>query len=151
MFTRRRKIFVAACALLATGLLIGGCRGRCGHRDPDRARKFATRKVNSALDDLDASEEQRALVLKTKDRLFDDGLALRTQARGDRQQVLEQWEADTPDAASLHTLIDTRVDTVRAFAHTVADELVQIHAALTPSQRAQVSKRIREHMADHDE
>ncbi len=150
MFNRHRKLFAAFCALVAAGLLVAGCRGRCGHRDPERVRKHVTRKVSRALGRLDASEEQRTLVLQAKDRLFDAGVALRLKAKGSRLELLKQWEADSPDGPAVHALVDARLEEARAFAHKVVDEVLQIHAALTPEQRAQVSERVREHLEDED-
>jgi Spy/CpxP family protein refolding chaperone len=138
-------------ALLAVPLLAGvvvlagwrgGCGGHHGPPDPERANRMITARVEDALDDLDAAPEQRAKVLALKDRLLQQGMAAREGHRETVQEVVAQWDAATPDAAKLHALVDARIDAMRRLAHEAADAGVELHAVLTPEQRAKLSRKL---------
>lgn len=130
-------------ALAATAVLLvvpAGCRHH--HADPARIDRFVTAHLDDALDDLDATAPQRQRVHQLKDKLLEDGAALRQGQRDARRQLVAQWDSDRPDAARVHALVDARIEALRAFAHEAADAGLELHGMLTPEQRAKVSKKI---------
>jgi Spy/CpxP family protein refolding chaperone len=145
----KRKIAIAAAAAVAvvgivgiTGFAGGGCGRGHGHgRDPAEVAAFVGARVDDALDDLDATPEQRTRIHAIKDRL----LAAGQQARGPRGEthdgVLGEWKSASPDAAKLHALGDTRVEAMRAFAHQAVDAGIEAHGVLTPEQREKLTKK----------
>lgn len=130
---------LAATLLLATGFH-GGCGG--GHPDSAHLDRMVTSHLEDALEDLDATPAQKAQVMALKDRLLQQGAALRQGGQETRRQLLAQWDSATPDRAAVHALIDARIDAMRAFAHQAADAGVDLHGILTPEQRAKISKKI---------
>jgi len=138
-------------ALLAVPLLAGvvvlagwrgGCGGHHGPPDPERANRMITSRVEDVLDDLDAAPEQRTRVLALKDRLFQRGLAAREGQQEAVHEVVAQWDVAAPDAAKVHALVDARIDAMRKLAHEAVDAGVELHAVLTPEQRAKLSKKL---------
>ncbi len=144
----RRKTLAGVAALAAVVALTGfasGC-GRHGHpRDPAQVQAFVDSRTSHALDDLDATPDQRAQVKQLVDAVVADGLKLRDGQREAARALVAQWDAATPDAAQVHALVDARVDALRAFAHEAADAALKVHGVLTPEQRAKVSKRLHRH------
>lgn len=122
--------------------------GGCGPRDPARMERFIGNRLDDLLDDLQATPEQRQRIGAVKDRLLARARELRAGAPADHQALLAQWESPNPDLSRVHALIDQRGDGMKAFAHEAADALAEVHAVLTPEQRAQLAKKIRRH---HDE
>jgi len=120
----------------------GACCHHGGPPDPAKVNKMVTARVDDALEDLQATPDQKAKVLALKDQLLADGLALRTGQREARTAMVGFWDQAAPDAAKVHALIDARVDAMRKFAHEAADAGLQLHGILTPDQRAKVSKKI---------
>jgi Spy/CpxP family protein refolding chaperone len=132
---------------LATAALSLAPAGCARHRaDPAHIDKVVTAHLDDALDNLDATGAQRAKVHSLKDKLLQDGLALRGGQREARRELVAQWDADRPDAAKVHAVIDARIEALRAFAHEAADAALDLHETLTPEQRAKVSKRIHRRM-----
>jgi Spy/CpxP family protein refolding chaperone len=135
---------LAAVFLLATGFR-GGCGG--GHRhDPASIDRMVTSHLEDVLDDLDATEAQKVQVMVIKDRLLQQGAALRQGSRETKRELVAQWDSAAPDRARVHALIDARIDAMRAFAHQAADAGVDLHGILTPEQRAKISKKIHRRM-----
>ena len=143
-----KKILGAAAAalLVAVGFVAltgfrGGCGGHRHGRDPAEVAAFATDRVDDALDDLDATPEQRTRVHAVKDRL----LAAAQAARGDHHEaheaLLAEWKSASPDAAKLHVLVDARADELRALAHQAVDAGVEVHGILTPEQREKLARK----------
>jgi periplasmic protein CpxP/Spy len=145
----RKTIAVAAGALLAVAGFVtltgfGGCGGHGrGHpRDPAEVAAFVGKHVDDALDDLNATPDQRSRINAIKDRL----LAAAQKAHGDRAAVhetlLAEWKSATPDGQKLHALVDERADAMKAFAHQAVDAGVEIHSILTPEQRDRLTRKI---------
>jgi len=134
---------LAAVFVLATGFR-GGCGG---HRhDPASIDRMVTSHLEDALDDLDATEAQKAQVMVIKERLLQQGGALRQGSQESKRELVAQWDSAAPDRARVHALIDARIDAMRAFAHQAADAGVDLHGILTPEQRARISKKIHRRM-----
>jgi Spy/CpxP family protein refolding chaperone len=136
----------AAGALLVTGLvaLTGFAGGHFRHRmhDPAEVTAFVTGRVDDALDDLDATPAQRTQVNAVKDRMLAAALASREARQQTHDAFLTEWKADRPDAARLHALVDQRAAEMTALAHQAVDAAVEVHDALTPDQRAKVTRKI---------
>jgi Spy/CpxP family protein refolding chaperone len=133
-------------ALVATAALaltaFGGGRFHHGPHDPAEVAAFVTNRVDDALDDLDATPEQRARVGAVKDRMLAAALAHREAREETRQAFLAEWKAEAPDAARLHALVDQRAAEMTALAHQAVDAAVEVHGTLTPEQRAKVTRRV---------
>jgi Spy/CpxP family protein refolding chaperone len=132
---------VAAVALLTA--FHGGWHGH--HRDPAEVAAFVNARVDDALDDLDATPAQRDRIHALASGLLADAMKLRDASAGTHRELVAQWDAEQPDAARLHALVDARIDALRAVAHEAVDDAVQAHAVLTPEQRAKVSRKLHRH------
>lgn len=141
----KKKIAIAASAVLAV-VLLTGFRGAGWSRDPERIKQMIGWKLDDKLEDIDATEGQKQAVHAVKDRLFEEGKALAQEHQATRLEVLTQLESDAPDAQKLHSLVDARIDAVRAFAHKVVDSALEVHRVLTPAQRKELSTEYRERM-----
>lgn len=152
---KKTLITLAGVAAVAVGYLaLTGFRGPghglgghgCGaHRDPARMERMISSHLDDVLDDLSATPEQRTQIAAVKDRLLAEGKALRASKPELHKDLLAQWESPNPDVSRLHALIDERGDAMQGFAHKVADGLAEVHAILTPEQRAQLAKKARRH------
>jgi Spy/CpxP family protein refolding chaperone len=143
-----KKVIAAAGAFLALGLgfvALTGFGGACGHhrhpRDPAQVAAFVTEHVDDALDDLDATPEQRTRVHAVKDRLLAAGQSARAGHDSARATMLAEWKAEQPDASRLHQLVDARAEELRALAHQAVDAGVEVHGILTPEQREKVTRK----------
>jgi len=144
-----KKLVAAAGAALALALgfvALTGFHGGCGlhrhPRDPAQVAAFVTERVDDALDDLDATSDQRTRIHAVKDRLLAEGQKARAGHDEARAAMLAEWKAEQPDAPKLHQLVDARVDELRALAHQAVDAGVEVHGILTPEQREKVTRKV---------
>jgi Spy/CpxP family protein refolding chaperone len=126
------------------GFRHAGWGAHCRNWSPEQAQKFITAHVDDTLDDLNATDAQRAKVNALKDDLLKDGFAMHQQRMNDAKEMLAIWESANPDAADVHARIDARIESMRAFAHKAADAALELHSTLTPEQRAQLAEKIRD-------
>lgn len=146
-WTWKKTLGAGAGALLALGATatLTGFAGGCGHhgrghgRDPAAVAAFVTDRVDDALDDLDATPEQRTRIHAVKERLLAAAQEARAKGGDHRAELLEAWRSETPDAARLHALVDEHLDALRAVAHQAVDGAVEVHGTLTPAQREQLA------------
>ncbi len=128
---------VAAGLALVAGLAVaGGERMMRGcHGAPPKAVAWF---VNGALDDLKATDAQRAKVLAVKDRMLAQVEKLHGQHETVHAELLKQWQADSMDQAALKALVDAQVESLRGTLYQAVDGLVEVHDTLTPAQRQQL-------------
>ncbi len=133
----------ALVATLALGLMAFG-GGRFAHRmhDPAEVAAFVTDRVDDALDDLDATPAQRTRITAVKDRMLAAALSHRGTRQETRDAFVAEWKAEQPDAARLHALVDQRAAEMTAMAHQAVDAGIEVHDALTPEQRAKVTRKL---------
>ena len=145
----KRRITIVAGTLLAVGgvvALAGWAGGWCGRghghgRDPAEVASFVTARVDDALDDLDATPDQRTRIHAVKDRLLAAGQDARAGHREAHDALLAEWKSASPDAAKLHALVDARADEMRALAHQAVDAGVEVHGVLTAEQREKLTRK----------
>jgi len=140
-------VVIAGGAAVLTGFA-GGCHGHGGHgRDPAAMAAFVTNRVDDALDDVEATPEQRTQIHAVKDRLLESARAAHAGRAEDRAELLAAWRSTAPDAAALHARVDARVDEWRALAHQAVDGALEVHATLTPAQREELARKLERRMS----
>ena len=136
----------SALVLLGAGAVAVAAAGCASHhhgsRDPAQIAAMASKHVEDVLDDVNATPDQRTRILAIKDRLLADVQAAHADRKATHETVLAAWKSDAPDAASLHALVDQRMDAARKLAHQAVDAGIEVHGVLTPDQRAQLTKKI---------
>jgi Spy/CpxP family protein refolding chaperone len=145
-WTWKKTLGAGAGTLLVLGATatLTGFAGGCGHhgrhgRDPAAVAAFVTDRVDDALDDLEATPEQRTRIHAVKERLLAAAQEARAKGGDHRAELLAAWRSETPDAARLHALVDAHLDELRAVAHQAVDGAVEVHGTLTPAQREQLA------------
>jgi periplasmic protein CpxP/Spy len=132
-----KRLGLVALGLMSVGVLGAFRHGSHGGGFPGMLGP----RLDRLLDEVDATADQRAKIHAIRDRLAEKGKALHATRREDLKAALAQWDAANPDTAALHAKIDQRAQAMQAFAHEVADALVEVHGILTPDQRAKLSQK----------
>jgi Spy/CpxP family protein refolding chaperone len=147
--TLKRILTASLTGLVVLGVLVTLVAWRGHHRmhDPAEVAAFVTDRVDDALDDLDATPDQRTRIHEVKERMLAAARKIHGDGADDRVAVLDAWKSPTPDAARLHALVDARVDAMRALAHQAVDAGIEVHDTLTPEQREKVTRKIERRMA----
>lgn len=130
-------VVIAGAVALAGTVAVAGVQGA----KAERARQYMTWKMSDALDEIDATEAQRATAAKLADGLFDEGLKVRETKNKVRDGLVEQWKRDKADPSTVHALVDQLLGEVRTFAHKAADAAITFHDILTPEQRKEALER----------
>lgn len=111
-------------------------------RDPQKAYRFLSFRVDSALDEIDATAAQREKIHQLKDSLFADVTQMKSDSEATGQLLKAEWESASPDSAKVHRVIDGQFDAWRALAHKVADAAISLHDTLSAEQRAQLAQQL---------
>jgi Spy/CpxP family protein refolding chaperone len=147
--TAKRILTASVTGLVLLGGLVTLAAWHGHHRmhDPAEVAAFVTDRVDDALDDLDATPDQRTRIHAVKDRMLASVRQARAGHEVDHAALVEAWKSPSPDRARLHALVDERVDAWRAIAHEAVDAAVEVHDTLTPEQREKVTRKIERRMA----
>jgi periplasmic protein CpxP/Spy len=138
----RKTIFLGLVLAAGVVALAGFARGWHHRHDPARMAEFVTARVDEALEEVNATPEQRDRIHAVKDRMLARANELHGTRGEDRAAFLAAWKADAPDAAALHALVDQRADAMRALAHEAVDAGLEVHGILTPDQRAKLAEKL---------
>lgn len=103
-----------------------------------------------AIKELDLSTEQVEMLKAIREANRDEHEANRAQREKTMEVFKAELQSDSPDAAKLHALIDAREADMVQRAHDRLDTLLEIHAVLTPEQRAQIATKLEEMRERHD-
>ena len=146
-----RRRTVIGLSVAAMGTLVAGAGAFAVAHGPGREammRRMATAAIDGALDEAQASLEQRAAIRAARDRVF----AAVQDHRRDRQArvdvMLTLFEGDRLDDG-LH-VFRAQIETEHGkIADTLSAALVEAHGVLMPSQRKVVADYARSHRPTH--
>lgn len=114
----------------------------CGRgKSAERMEKMIELRVDDALDDLDATSDQRQQVQALTKSTITQAKPVIEQATAARSTLITEWKSNAPDSAKVHQTVDAQLDSIRAFAHVLADRAIDLHRLLKPEQRDQISAR----------
>ncbi|MBY0277808.1 hypothetical protein K2Z84_20935, partial [Candidatus Binatia bacterium] len=65
------------------------------------------------------------------------------------RELLAEWRREAPDRDALRATVDRELDALRDRAHRALDDVLALHAALDPEQRAELADRLAEDRHDH--
>ena len=136
--TKRTVAGIVIALGIAAVLASGQRRGAAQAVEPGMSPELTMRGLGRVLDELDATEDQRAQLQTLIDTWSPVLTELTTEAERARTSFLEAFEADQPDTARLHAVIDAQVDTLRTVSHELLDDVVGLYHTLTPEQREAV-------------
>jgi len=142
----KRTLMLAALGISAVLLLAGfGFGGRGMHRgimrDPKKVDSFVTWRITDALNEVKATEQQKAQILAIKDRLMPEVTRLMQERRSHHDEIRQLWLSDSVDARTVRAKIDQRTEEMRQLAYKVSDAVIEAHKVLTPAQRAQLAEK----------
>lgn len=144
MIRRFRRTAATVTAVILLGGASLGCASETEKTPEDRMVELVDQRVEQALDDIAASDQQRKRVHAIKDELVDEFKRVHAEHEGTRQVVEELWLQDEPDKKKAHELVDKRFDEMRATAHRVTDAAFELHDVLTPEQRRKLADQVKE-------
>lgn len=140
----RRRLFIglgllaiAAIAIPVFGSPFGGF-GRGGEVTPERARRHMGRMVHHALDEVDATGEQRTAIDAILDQAVPDFVALATEGRGLKEQFRAALLDPEIDPAKLESLRQEGLAVVDKMSKLGLTTLTDAANVLTPEQRVQL-------------
>jgi Spy/CpxP family protein refolding chaperone len=148
---RTAVVGIAVLAVAAVTGVAAAAAGHRAHRDPQQFHDLINRKVDRLMDDIKATDAQRAQINQLKEKLFSEGMDLRKNQRALRHDLLANWDAPQVNADEVHAQVDKQVEAYRTFAHDAANASIQLHDILTPEQRGQLKQELSNHRGMHED
>lgn len=121
-----------------------GWRGHSMHAAWGGGGRFAERRFERAMGEIDATAEQETALRGIFNDLRDDMGDMRGTMRGMRDEVAELLGAPTIDRAAAETLRATRVAAMDEASKRVTQAMLDAAEVLTPEQRADLIERFGE-------
>lgn len=145
--TTKRILTVSFTSLAFVAGVISLTAWTC-HRahDPAEMARMVNNRLDDVLDDVNATPDQRTHIHALASELVTEVQNLHTDTAATHQAVLQAWKSAAPDRASLHALLDKRIDAFRAVAHKALDDGIDVHNTLTPEQRDRITRKIERRM-----
>jgi len=144
---RWQKIALAVGVLAVAGASIAWGGRQAGRRH--FMKYMIGARIEEALDYVEATPQQRAVVGDAKKAIMARVQAQREAHRGKVGEIAALLAADTLDVAKIEGMVDRKADELRSTARAVIGEIAKVHAALTPAQRQKLYQRWQERHARH--
>jgi Spy/CpxP family protein refolding chaperone len=143
----KRNLLIATLGIVAVGLLMGAAWGpgmmhRGMFRDPKKVDSFITWRITDALNDVDATPQQKQQILAIKDRLMPDLTKLMAERTAHHEEIKQLWLSTNLNAAEVRAKIDQRTEEMRQLAYKVSDGVIEAQKILTPEQRQKLADRV---------
>ncbi len=145
---RKPLMFVAVVALVALGTTAVYAGPWFGGKKAERVKTFVQWKVDDVLDELDATDDQRAQIAPLADQLVDSAMNRFADREAFREELLALWQAPTPDTKQARETVFARVEAARALGHEAIDAAARAHGVLTPKQRVALADQLEERARD---
>ena len=149
MRSRNKVIVIVFLLLGAIAVACGARRAHHASRSPEQLQQHVSARVDRVLDDIDASDRQRAKVRQVEERLFTEFRNVHAASKPARAKALAEWRSERPDARALHALVDQRARDYTHAMHAMVDGMLSVHEALNPEQREEIARLIEERMGKH--
>jgi periplasmic protein CpxP/Spy len=141
--TKKKKLLLAsglALSMIAVaGVAVagpsGGPKGRGGFPGMMMLRLYA---------DLDLSEQQELKVIRARRDLKAQAQEARKDTQASIGVAIEELNKANPDSQKMHSIADEAIKRFSKIVHSGIDQALDIHASLTPEQRAKLVERARE-------
>ncbi|MCP4605062.1 MAG: periplasmic heavy metal sensor [Proteobacteria bacterium] len=151
---KRGKLwFCVVAVILGVGITASfvGC-GRHhwhGNSNPERIEKMVMWKVDDTLDDLDATDAQRAEIEGIAREILADAMKIKEGHGDHKTELYSKFSSGTYDRTELHGKVDEHFELARAFVHRSLDRVMDAYETLDEKQRQEILDRWQEHMDEH--
>jgi len=96
--------------------------------------------LREAMSQLDLTPAQRTDIRDVMTSSREDRAQTRAELQEIGDQFREELRGDSPNARTLHTLVDRRAAIQQTLAHDRVENLIAVHAVLTPDQRDELAQ-----------
>jgi Spy/CpxP family protein refolding chaperone len=131
--TLRTTLIIAGVVLVVAAGGAACDRGRLHGRHLKHGHAFA--HAEHALDEVDATDEQRARVRTILSKALTDLEPWPPSMERLRADLATAWRSDTPDREGLHRRVEHEIESLRALSHALVDDGLALHGVLTSDQR----------------
>ncbi len=145
MFRRKMFALFASCAAIGP---MGCAHHHGGPPSPEKMQRMAVSRAEWFLDAIDATDAQRAVIVPKAEALGRNVAAFRKSTHDVAPDFFAELKGQSPDREKLRKLIDERVESLRTMLQATADDLVEVHATLTPEQRQKITSRLERRFRD---
>jgi Spy/CpxP family protein refolding chaperone len=145
---KRNRIVALVVALITFGGVGIASARWFGHHGGDRMghmKKFVEWRIDDALSEIDATDEQKTRIKAIADGVFADMEGRFGEREKTRVAFVAEFKSDAPDKKAVRALIDDRIEAARQMAYAAADAAFEVHGTLEPEQRAKVLEMIESH------
>ena len=139
----KKPLMIALGLVMAIGLFNGCRQSAFRHGDPEKRAAWMEKRLERALDDIQADEKQRVEIRRIVGQIVDDGKQLRQQGRATRAGLTDAILTEKPDREKIHRMVDEKIAVLTGFAHRAADKILGINSLLTPAQRETLRERFK--------
>jgi len=135
-------------ALVTATIALGGLAA-CSHDHKQFDEKMVKKHVISKLEEINATEEQKAKICPLVEGIIGDCRDLLQRNKGLLRKVAGCLLLEKPDAAWLHKTVDEKTQEAAAFLHRSVDSFIEISGALNGEQRAKLQKKVETALVAH--
>ncbi len=123
--------------IFAAGFIVMGAVAATGTQAIARSHgMMGPRMMQGLLAGMDLTDAQQELVDAIRDEGRSQMQAQRSERQARKAEMIAMLGSEQIDREAVHSRIDDKLDEMTSFAHSMADQLLDLHATLDADQRA---------------
>ena len=139
--------------LVVVGAVVAATAVACGHHarhpSPKIMQRLVLGHVDDMMDEVDASDDQRATFESAAQTILTDALAMHEAHKADKAEMLKVLSAPTVDRDAVKSHIEAKLDTVEAFALRSVDTLIDAFETLDDPQKQILLEKLATHFENN--
>ena len=137
-----KTLWIAGGAVAAV-LVAGAAYAAMGPMHGRMMHHMISERIDDALDYIDATPQQRAVVEQSKETILGAIQARMQSHKGEHAKMVDLLTADNLDTNALYAIADQKASDIKDLAKVIVPEIQKIHDTLTPAQRQKLAARIK--------
>jgi Spy/CpxP family protein refolding chaperone len=149
--TVKRVKKIAAFVLIGAAVAVSSVAcGMHGMKMSEKMMRAAMEDhVDELMDDINATDAQRAEFTLLSDSIVNEAIALRSKEKPNHQALLAALKKDKVDREAIHSGIENHIDTFEAFLFRSLDRVLDAYEKLRPEQKQIILDKLANHMENN--
>lgn len=140
----KKMMKIALASSLAVVMLAAGATAFARPGGPGGPGGFPGMFMMRLFGDLDLSEQQELQAIRARRAIKEQADQAREESQVQIGQAIDELGKANPDSQKLHSLADQAIARFGKVAHSAIDQMLAIHATLSPEQRTTLHERAKE-------
>ena len=145
----RKTVYTVVILGALVAISVVACGGHGHDMSPQMMKRLFLGHVDDVMDDIDATDAQRATFEATAEEILAEALEMKKTHKAHEKEMLTLLKAPSPDRDAIKAHIQDKLDRVEDFAIRSVDKILDAYETLDSGQRQIILDKLAKHLEKH--